>query len=262
MNGKIGISFIGAGNLAWHLAPALDNAGFSVNEVYSRDFKNAKALTKRLYQAQPSKSLDFSESDATLFIIAVSDTAIASVSQEVVLPEGAVLAHTSGSQPLSQLSYAAAGQTAVFYPLQTFTKSKNVQFEDIPILLECEDKQTLARLRKIAQSISNHVATVSSADRKALHVAAVFACNFTNHMMYIAQSIMQQNKMDPSLLHPLIVETMKKSLSIGPEKAQTGPALREDIPTLEKHMAYLSGHEGWSSIYKAVTQDILDTYQQ
>src|SRR5688572_8693544 len=122
----VNVSFIGAGNLAWHLAPALDNTDFAVREVFSLSKKNAIALADKLYQAEVKRSLDFSNSASRIFIIAVSDDAIEEVAQEVVLPENAILVHTSGSQPLSILGYAATSNIGVLYPLQTFSKNQKI----------------------------------------------------------------------------------------------------------------------------------------
>ena len=120
------VSFIGSGNLAWHLAPALDNMGYVIREVYSQNPNHAEALTKRLYQAEIKASLDFSTSDSKVFIMAVSDDAIADIAREIILPEDAILVHTSGSQPITELQFAATQNLGVFYPLQTFSKSKKI----------------------------------------------------------------------------------------------------------------------------------------
>src|SRR3990170_1847978 len=136
------VSFIGSGNLAWHLAPALDNTDYSVKEVYSQNPKHAAALVERLYHAQVKSSLDLSLSPSRIFIIAVSDDVIVEVAREIILPENAILLHTSGSQPLSVLSYAATSGAGVFYPLQTFTKNKKVDFKEIPFFIESGDPET------------------------------------------------------------------------------------------------------------------------
>ncbi|HRI79464.1 MAG TPA: NAD(P)-binding domain-containing protein, partial [Cyclobacteriaceae bacterium] len=127
------VSFIGSGNLAWHLGPALDNAGYVVKEVYSPNPRHAAALTERLYQAEIMDSLDFSTSHSGIFIIAVADKAIESVATEIVLPEDAILVHTSGSASLDLLQFAATPYTGIFYPLQTFTKHKKIDFKTVPV---------------------------------------------------------------------------------------------------------------------------------
>lgn len=255
------IAFIGAGNVAWHLAPALENAGHVVKEVYSRNTGNAKSLIKKLYDAEVSEDLDFSQSEANIFIISVSDDAIEDIAQEIVLPEGSLLVHTSGAKPLSVLEFAAADYTGVFYPLQTFTKERKVNFEHIPFCLESEAKEAEKIMHQLAGSISKNVQLIDSKKRAALHVAAVFASNFTNHMLSISEEILSQTKLNQDLLKPLVAETIEKSLMVGPKKAQTGPAKRGDLETLDKHLEILQDNEGFSEIYRIVSQHILDSYQ-
>ncbi len=254
------VAFIGSGNLAWHLAPMLDNAGYSVQEVYSRDLKNAKALVAKLYQAEVKDSLDFSDSSSTVFFICVSDDAIEEIVQEIILPENAILVHTSGSKPLNILAYAATSKIGVFYPLQTFTKQKKVDFSEIPVFIESMEDETSSTLQKIAKAISKKVEVIDSSKRVALHIAAVFASNFTNHMLTISKSIMEASRLQYEWLKPLIAETISKSLAIGPEAAQTGPAKRGDFEILDKHLALLQNDEQLAELYKLISQHIIDTH--
>jgi predicted short-subunit dehydrogenase-like oxidoreductase (DUF2520 family) len=256
------VSFIGSGNLAWHLAPALDNAGYAVREVYSQNPNHAVALTEKLYQAEVKATLDFSTSDSKIFVIAVSDDAISVIAREIILPEDAILVHTSGSQPISELQYSATQQLGVFYPLQTFSKSKRADFKDIPIFIESHTEEAEEILTQMARSISKEVRKIASEERKALHVAAVFASNFSNHMLTIAKDIMQQNSLDYDWLKPLITETINKSMYLGPDIAQTGPAKRGDLNILDSHLEFLQGDDSVSEIYKVVSQHIIDTYYQ
>jgi predicted short-subunit dehydrogenase-like oxidoreductase (DUF2520 family) len=255
------VSFIGSGNLAWHLAPALDNVGFVVKEVHSRNPQHAAELTGRLYQAEVKATLDFSTSDSSIFIIATTDDAIKSIAQEIILPEDAFLFHTSGSQPLEALQFAATGNTGVLYPLQTFTKTKKIDFKDTPIFIESNNAESEHLLMLLAKTISNQVKKIGSEERKALHVAAVFASNFITHMLTLSKQILEENSLTFDLLKPLILETITKSLAIGPERAQTGPARRGDLEILDKHIAFLQEDETLTEIYKLVSQDILDKYQ-
>jgi predicted short-subunit dehydrogenase-like oxidoreductase (DUF2520 family) len=254
------VSFIGSGNLAWHLAPALDNTDFSVREVYSRQEKNAQALVRRLYNAKVNSTLDFSSSASEIFIISVSDDAIDEIVGGLILPRNAILLHTSGSQPLSVLGYAATQRTGVFYPLQTFTKGRKVDFKDVPIFTESEDKYTRKVMTDMAKAISRHAYEISSAQRIALHVAAVFASNFTNHMLTISREILQDNKLDFDWLKPLVVEAINKALTLGPEQSQTGPAKRGDLEILDKHVAFLQKDEAVAEIYRVISQNIVDRY--
>lgn len=246
--------------MAWHLAPALDNAGYAVKEVYSRDTKQGKELTRRLYQAELKASLDFSESPSSIFIIAVSDDAIEAVAREIILPEQAILVHTSGSQPVSVLGFSATPHTGVFYPLQTFSKIKKINFDEVPILLESETPEATRALQKMAGSISKVVKSISGDERRALHVAAVFASNFTNHLLTISHDLLKGNGLSLELLKPLIAETLNKGLTLGPENSQTGPARRGDFKVLESHLEFLKPYPALAGIYKLISQHIIDRY--
>lgn len=252
------VSFIGSGNLAWHLAPALDNLGFVVKEVFSARAKNATALTERLYQAEVKSSLDFSDSPSDVFFIAVSDEAIADVAKEIVLPENATLVHTSGSQPLSILGYAAAANLGVFYPLQTFTKTRPIDFKNVPVFVEASDINAEKKLTSMAKALTTKFKKITSEDRKALHVAAVFASNFPNHMLRISKILMDEAGLNFEWLKPVILETINKALAVGPEYSQTGPAVRGDLEILDEHMKYLKSDKVVAKIYEIISQDIID----
>ena len=257
-NGQV--SFIGSGNLAWHLAPALDNGDFPVQEVYSKNPMHAAALVERLYQADVKATLDFSTSASNIFIIATSDEAIEGIVQEIILPDDAILIHTSGSQPLTILGYAATPNLGVFYPLQTFSKDQKIEFTDIPIFIESANALTKKVLHAMGDALSKSVFPITSFERKALHVSAVFAANFTNHMLLIAQDIMKENSLSFDWLKPLIVEMINKSMTIGPENAQTGPARRGDLEILDKHVEFLQDNEPAAELYKLISQHIIDLY--
>lgn len=252
------VSFIGSGNLAWHLAPALDNLGFVVKEVFSARPKNAAALTGRLYQAEVKTSLDFSDSPSKVFFIAVSDEAIADVAKELVLPEGSILVHTSGSQPLEILEFSAAPHTGVFYPLQTFTKARQIDFKNVPIFIEASDDEAEKNLTSMAKKLTSKFKKISSEERKGLHVAAVFASNFPNHMLRISKILMDQKGLNFEWLKPLVQETINKALANGPEYSQTGPAVRGDLEILDEHMKFLKKDKVIAKIYEIISQDIID----
>jgi len=255
---KYKIAIIGAGNVAWHLAPALEDAGHTITEVYARTLQSADKIIERVYEAEATDDLDFSESKAELFILAVKDSAILEISDTIILPEGSILVHTSGSVDLASLNYSSATYTGVFYPLQSFSIGKKLEWTELPILVESEDEEVLQMLKKLAKSLSHQVFTVRSKDRKALHVAAVFASNFSNHMIRIAEEIMRRQGLDFEMLKPLIIETISKSLEIGAKNAQTGPAVREDYETLEEHHQFLNYNEEIAEIYRLISQDIID----
>ncbi|MEB2780213.1 Rossmann-like and DUF2520 domain-containing protein [Algoriphagus sp. C2-6-M1] len=256
---KFKIAILGAGNVAWHLAPALEDAGHSITEVYARTIKSAAQITERVYAGEPKDEFDFTDSEAEIFILAVKDSAIMDVANEVILPENAILVHTSGSVGLDMLNYSSATYTGIFYPLQSFTKGRKIEFGEVPFLLESDDEETLQKLKKLAKSLSHLTYTVRSKDRKAMHIAAVFASNFSNHMIRIAEEVMQRQGLDFDMLKPLIIETISKSLQMGAKAAQTGPAIREDYETLEDHHRFLSYNDGIAEIYRLISQDIIDS---
>lgn len=255
------ISFIGSGNLAWHLAPAFDNAGLIVKEVYSPNHQHAADLVDKLYQAEVKATLDFSTSDSDIFFICVKDSAIGDVAREIILPDDALLVHTSGSVPLSELQFAATANLGVFYPLQTFSKSKRADFKSLPIFIESSNEETGKVLIDLGHALSNQVRKITSQERKALHVAAVFASNFTNYMLTTSAEIMQQSSLDFEWLRPLVAETIAKSLQIGPMNAQTGPARRGDLEILDQHMEFLQEDPQKQELYKLISQLIIDKYQ-
>jgi len=254
------VSFIGSGNLAWHLAPALDNAGYPVREVYSRNAQHAKKLVERLYDAQVKATPDFSTSPSKLFIVAVADDAIEQVAREIILPDEAILVHTSGSQPLDKLAFAAASGTGVFYPLQTFTRGVKVDFRTIPVFVEADSDGVLAELLKIARSLSRQVFQITSQERLALHLAAVVASNFTTHMLAMAHEITGQHHLNFEWLKPLIAETINKTFQVGPHQAQTGPARRGDFETLDRHLELLQNNPKTAELYRMISQHIIYRY--
>lgn len=255
---KFKIALIGAGNVAWHLAPALEDAGHIITEVYARTLKSAETITDRVYAGEAKDDLDFSSSEAEIFILAVKDSAILDVADQIILPEDSILVHTSGSVGLDMLNYSSASYTGIFYPLQSFTKGRKIEFE-VPFLLESDDEETLQKLKKLAKSLSPLIYTVRSKDRKAMHIAAVFASNFSNHMIRIAEEVMHRQGLDFDMLKPLIIETISKSLQLGAKAAQTGPAVREDYETLEDHHRFLNYNESIAEIYRLISQDIIDS---
>jgi len=252
------VTLIGAGNVASHVAPALEGAGHIVNEIYSRS-ASAEQIAKNLYNPMLSESLDFSESDSDLFIICVSDDAIQSISEEIVLPDNCLIVHTSGSIPMDVLELTASNSIGVFYPLQTFSKNRKISFSEVPILIEANSPEGSALLQKLGSSLSKRVEEVDSKKRLQLHLAAVFVNNFVNHLLAVGNEITTQNDLDFGLLEPLLKETVDKALEIGALNSQTGPAIREDATTMERHVELLSENENHERLYRIISQSIIDS---
>ncbi len=257
------VSIIGAGNLAWHLAVELESSGVNVGEIYSRTPKNAAILTEYLFETEPVNSLDFSTSKARLFILAVSDNAIEEVAASIILPENSLLAHTSGAKSLATLNKARwlnpSINIGVFYPLMTFTAGLRVDFRKVPICIETENQLAQNQLNELAEMLSDHVKILNSEERLALHVSAVFACNFTNHLWALSSKILEAEALDFEMLKPLIKETYQKAMKAANiMDVQTGPAVRNDSETLQRHTAYLAEDEDLLKLYQAISFSIKD----
>ncbi|OEK02518.1 glycerol-3-phosphate dehydrogenase [Roseivirga sp. 4D4] len=256
------IGILGTGNVAWQLARTLENGGHVIRHIYDRDITKAEKFAMDYFNASTGDSLDLSGVDANLFLMAISDDSIEEVAQQLKLPQNATLVHTSGTIPLNALGYAQTHNIGVFYPLQTFSKGKSTDLTDIPICIEGESQETIELLRAIGNSISHSVHVLNSNQRKVIHLSAVFACNFTNHMFTISKGILDSNDLDFDLLKPLIAETLNKSFDIGPDNAQTGPAIRGDMETLDKQFESLSNDPNVAEIYRMISQNIIDYYQE
>jgi len=259
MKSKFNISIIGTGNVASYLSTTFEKSGHTICEVAGRNFTKAKSICGKLYTAEPIAGFDLSSSRAEIFILAVSDDALPIVAQELVVPfEKAIVAHTSGSQPISILEYIPSS-TGVFYPLQSFTTGQFPEASKIPFCIEGSDDISLSKLQSLAESISEAVYEVNSEERKLLHLSAVFASNFTNYMIHCAEILLDQADINYKILEPLVQETVRKAFALGTEKAQTGPAVRKDLGILEKHKNALSSNPRFSKIYELVSNEIIET---
>lgn len=232
------ITLIGAGRVATHLAKALKKQ-HQIVQIFSRDLQRAQALASQV-NARAIHDMSQLESQTDLVIIAVSDQAISPVIQAIspYLPDHLIV-HTSGSTSLSALqdSHRRAG---VFYPLQTFSFEREVDWAATPLFVEATEQQDLAVLTQLANSLSQRVYQYSSQQRQTLHLAAVFACNFSNYCYDMAKQIVDAEQVDFSLLYPLITETANKATQNEPKQMQTGPAMRGDKNILNMHSQLLA----------------------
>ncbi len=267
---KYKISFVGAGNVAWHLAQALERAGYEIKEIFSQDKTNSELLCEHLYNATTKEDLDFSQSEAQILIISVADDALESVLKQLIVPNFTVVVHTSGTKSISVFkdnlgeNVGKFSNYGVFYPLQTFSKQKQVDFSEIPFCIEANDALILDILQNIAKTLSKNIFSISSKERQILHVAAVFACNFVNHLLAISKNILDMHQLDFKMLAPLITETLHKALTQSPENVQTGPAKRKDFKVIEKHLQFLTQENHTNNvdnmhkeIYKILTESIV-----
>ena len=248
------IALIGAGNLATQLGKALRQAGHTVVQVYSRTEASASTLAAVL-QCPYTNRLDEVVRSADVFIISVKDAVLQSVAEGLAVGrEGQLFVHTAGSIPLDVLPFERRG---VFYPMQTFSKAKDVDFSVIPCFVEARQRQDVERLKQLAQTLSDTVYELDSDNRKYLHLAAVFCCNFANHCFQLGAQLLQQHGGIPfSVMLPLIDETAAKLYSMTPLEAQTGPAVRWDTNVLNRQRQLLADTPDLQRIYDLLSQSI------
>ena len=247
------IVLIGAGNVATHLGKALQRAGFSIDQVYSRTIKSAEELAHSL-GCSATSHVEAIRDNADVYILSVSDDGLAPLVKKLRLGDGLIV-HTSGSVSMDVLS-PLSKTIGVLYPLQTFSKERETDLATVPFCIEANSPETLERIKTIAGMLSSDVRQVSSAQRKQLHLAAVFACNFPNYMYFIATEIVQEAGLNFDLLLPLIKETANKVNGLSPAAAQTGPALRDDKHVMEQHVKMLSQWPEYQDLYKQISLQI------
>lgn len=248
------IAFIGSGNLATHLSLALKAAGEEIIQVYSRTDAHAKELADKLGCIHAT-NLDKIYLNADVYILSVKDDAISQIADSIChkCPH-ALFVHTAGSV-LMDIFKGKANHYGVFYPMQTFSKARKVYFRPIPCFIEASSNEDLAIIRSLAESISDHVVDCDSEKRKKLHLAAVFACNLTNHCYRLAERVLQEEEIDWKLYLPLIDETAKKVSEMSPKDAQTGPMVRYDVNVMNRQLALIPD-ERTRQIYRLMAESI------
>ncbi len=249
---------IGAGKLAWHLGSALKKAGFRITQVYSRTLSSAAAFGL-LLDVPWTTDINMLNDDAELVIFCLTDRALEGLLPQVNLKD-AFMIHTAGSVP-SNVFENRTSDFGVLYPLMTFTKTRSIDFRTVPVCIEANNKENEERLKSYAEKISDNVSVVNFENRKIMHMAAIFACNFTNHMYRAAYDILIRHEFDFSILKPLIMETASKVLEMSPHEAQTGPASRHDKSILCTHQLMLQDQPEWQKIYTFVSESIYQHFQ-
>jgi predicted short-subunit dehydrogenase-like oxidoreductase (DUF2520 family) len=251
----IKIVCIGAGKLANQLMPVLETAGCEVVQVYNRSIAHADILAGKLKSATTTSSLQEIQTDADLYFLTVSDDAISIVADQLMalLPSTAIGVHCSGSLGLEVLPFQ---RKAAFYPLQSFSIDHETSWRWIPLIITTTDEDVWTLLDEIAGMISTSVYRMTDEQKSVLHVAAVFTNNFSNHMLTLAEKICLDHQLPFEMLKPLILETFSKAILNGPKDNQTGPAVRGDQKTIEKHLALIKDQPHLTAIYKAITESI------
>lgn len=248
------IVLIGAGNLATHLGKALHAAGHDMVQVFSRTMQSAETLAS-LLDAEPLTDMAQVRDDADVYIFSVKDSALEQLISQLCGGEKKVFLHTAGSMPMSVFRGKAL-HYGVLYPMQTFSKQREVDFSIIPCFVEANDEFALKQIEGLAGQISHRVFQLSSEDRKYLHLSAVFACNFANHCYAASQELLQQHGIPFDVMLPLIDETAAKVHGMTPKEAQTGPAVRYDENVIGKQIQLLENQPYFQKIYDCMSKSI------
>ena len=248
------IVLIGAGNLATHLGKALHAAGHDMVQVFSRTMQSAETLAS-LLDAEPLTNMAQVRDDADVYIFLVKDSALEQLISQLCGGEKKVFLHTAGSMPMSVFRGKAL-HYGVLYPMQTFSKQREVDFSIIPCFIEANDEFAQKQIEGLAGQISHRVFQLSSEDRKYLHLSAVFACNFANHCYAASQELLQQHGIPFDVMLPLIDETAAKVHGMTPKEAQTGPAVRYDENVIGKQIQLLENQPYFQKIYDCMSKSI------
>ena len=245
--------------MATHLSRHLHAQGHVIDCVWSRSLDSARTLADQV-EAKASSMLSELPRQADFYLLAVPDRAVADLANECTGFRGIWL-HTAGALSM-QVFKGLFPEYGVLYPLQTLSKDFPLHSEKIPFLVEGSSPEVSAQVTKLATSLSERVEAADSATRLVIHLAAVFANNFSNHMVRIAQQILKEQNLSPNLLDPLLEETFLKLTRVGAREAQTGPAVRDDQMTMKKHIEWLKNHPEWEKLYTFMSREIARTREE
>lgn len=251
------VAIIGSGNVATHLAKAIYKAGVEIKYVYSPTLANCSALANQV-NATTVDNIDCI-SDVDLIVIAIKDNAIKGV-VERLRDKDSIVVHTSGGINIDVFD-GCVTKCGVIYPLQTFSKEREIDFKKVPLFIEANSTSVFTELEEFAKRLSESVIEADSRRRKIMHIAAVFACNFVNHCYDISSQILEKEGLNFSTLIPLIEETTKKISEITPHEAQTGPARRGDSVVMDSHLEMIDSPQ-IKEIYRLLSKSITDSYKK
>lgn len=249
------VTLIGAGNLATQLGLALHERGIRVMQVYSRTEESAKTLAERIGAEYTTNAAEINDG-ADFYIYSLKDDALEDVISKTAAHDGVHL-HTAGSVSMD-IFRDKKKSYGVMYPMQTFSKSKKVDFRKIPVFVEGCDEETACRISGLAETLSDNVQPCDSAQRMTLHLGAVFCCNYSNYMCRIAEKLMADKGLDFKLMLPLLEETVEKLHHLTAKDAQTGPAARNDHSVMDKHIKALEAYPAYQKLYEDIASGIIN----
>jgi predicted short-subunit dehydrogenase-like oxidoreductase (DUF2520 family) len=253
------IVVLGSGNVATHLSLAFHQAGLKILQVYSRSMEHAKELANKVDSNYTSGLANITD-NADIYLFSVSDSAIQPILDKINWT-GKILVHTAGSVAI-EIFKSYSENFGVIYPLQSFSKNRKIDISKVPFFIEANSPEIADTLEILVRQISNNIYRISFEERKILHLAAVFASNFSNHMYAIADELLKKNNIPFNYLQPLVYETSAKAFELGPKVAQTGPAIRNNFDILKKHAVLLNSEPDWQNLYKFISDNIIKYHKQ
>lgn len=255
------ISFVGTGNITWHLAGRLKICGHEISQIYGRTPSKAEEFAT-IFDAKAVHKIENLKA-ADIIFICVNDVAIQEVVKDLSSTqiENSIISHTSGTVPSSTLK-KGNNNYGVFYPLQTFTAGIPVEWSGLPVLITASDEETQEKLKFLALDLGSKVVLADDNYRKKMHLSAVTVNNFANHLYTLTQEYCESESLDFNLLLPLIEETTRKIKTIHGRNAQTGPAKRNDRITIQRHLELLKEHPGLRMLYEQMTESIQKIYNK
>ncbi|MGQ9620075.1 MAG: Rossmann-like and DUF2520 domain-containing protein [Bacteroidales bacterium] len=252
------ISFAGAGKTGGALCRQFFTKGHHIVRIASKGGKNGPELAAEC-NAEWNDILKF-DTPCDFVIVSVPDNYLIQVLGKIECGKNTIVAHTAGSYGL-EVFPEKIRRRGVFYPLQTFSKGRKIDFSSVPVFLEASHKIVMTELKNLARTITSRIYESDTENRRMLHLAAVFACNFSNHMFTLAKQICSMTPYQFNVMLPLITETVNKAIENGPETSQTGPAIRRDTETVKKHLKLLSFSKGMQEVYQQITDSISEYYK-
>ena len=256
------VFIIGSGNIASHFSLAFKKNNIDIVGIDARNDEQGYQIAQKA-NAPLYESLKTIPKNADVYLICVSDDAIKTVVEQLPksIRKSKIIAHTSGNKSISD-TLSTCKNGGVFYPLQTFTKGKKMSYKSIPFCINGTNAKTLKKLTEFANSISNSVQIINDEQRKSIHLSAVIINNFVNHLIYASEELLKLENVDPSILQPLLQETIRKQIDLGAFHAQTGPARRLDAETLSSHLDLLKSHKDFKAMYTTISKSIQKTYKK
>jgi predicted short-subunit dehydrogenase-like oxidoreductase (DUF2520 family) len=254
------IVILGSGNVAFHIANALAKSGISIKQIFGR---NPKSVADLAFQTNSNYTTVLKEinSNADIYIFCMNDNGNTEIASKIKVSPKSILVHTAGSQSMNIFNHLT-NNFGVFYPFQTFTKGVYTDFSKVPVCIETSNESTYDILKKLAQQLGCKTYKLNEKSRSILHLCGVFGANFMNHCVSISEDLLEKNNINTEIIKPLLEQSFYKIIRNGAAKSQTGPAIRNDIDTINSHLNQLKENKQYTEIYKVLTNSILDFNNQ